>query len=368
MKRLVLIGGGHAHVHVLDAFARQPFPDTEVTLISPYPRQIYSGMLPGWIAGHYSIEQCAIPIDRLARCAGIRFQRTTCEAIDLELKQVACADGQTIPFDLVSIDSGPTVDLTHTLGASLHTLPIRPIEGFVSDWPDLLERARRQTSGFRLAIIGDGAAGTELAFAVKYRFAREGLTQARVTLIGGNDRPLSGLPARLRNAAASLLKRHGVEYLSNRRAIEFQPEAVCLSDNSTIACDASLTVTGAAAPAWPARSGLACDSDGFICVTSTLQSTSHPWSFAAGDVAAYADPRPKSGVFAVRAGPVLANNLRATSAGTALHAWSPQVRALYLISTGKRHALAAWGPFSASGNWVWRWKDRIDRRFVQRFS
>ena len=126
MKRLVLIGGGHAHVHVLDACARQPFPESDITLISPYPRQIYSGMLPGWIAGHYSIEQCAIPIDLLARRAGIRFVQTACTDIDLESKQVRCANGQLIPFDLVSIDSGPTVNLDHTPGASLHALPNGP--------------------------------------------------------------------------------------------------------------------------------------------------------------------------------------------------------------------------------------------------
>lgn len=368
MKRLVLIGGGHAHVHVVDSCARQAFPDTEVTLISPYPRQIYSGMLPGWIAGHYSIEQCAIPIDRLAQRAAIRFRQTTCTAIDLESRQVRCADGQAIPFDLVSIDSGPTVDLIHTPGASLHALPIRPIEGFVSDWPHLLERARLQTSGFRLAIIGDGAAGTELAFSIAHRFSRERLGHARITLIGGSDQPLPGLPAFLRNKARSLLKQRGIEYLPGRRAIKFLPQKVCLSDDTEIACEVSLIVTGAAAPSWPAGSGLACDNDGFIRVASTLQSASHPWVFAAGDVAAYADPRPKSGVFAVRAGPVLANNLRAACAGKALQIWSPQVRALYLISTGERHALAAWGTFGASGNWVWRWKDRIDRRFVQRFT
>jgi NADH dehydrogenase FAD-containing subunit len=135
-----------------------------------------------------------------------------------------------------------------------------------------------------------------------------------------------------------------------------------------MACDASLLVTGAAAPTWPSASGLACDENGFIRVTPTLQSTSHPFVFAAGDVAAYAEPRPKSGVFAVRAGPVLANNLRSALTGKTMQRWTPQGKALYLISTGKRHALAAWGHLSTSGEWVWRWKDRIDRRFMQRFS
>jgi selenide,water dikinase len=126
--------------------------------------------------------------------------------------------------------------------------------------------------------------------------------------------------------------------------------------------------TGAAAPAWPAASGLATDADGFIRVGPTLQSLSHPQVFAAGDVAAYAQPRPKSGVYAVRAGPVLAQNLRAACEGQPLQAWTPQARALYLISTGERHALATWGRWSWSGAWVWRWKDRIDRQFMRRFG
>lgn len=369
MRRLLLIGGGHAHVFVLDALARSPYPaDCEVTLISPYPRQIYSGMLPGWIAGHYSIEQCAIPISHLARRAGIRFVQTACTALDNELKQVRCANGETIPFDIASIDSGPDIDLGFAPGAAEIALPIRPIEDFVTACPGLLERARQAISGFTICIVGDGAAGTELAFAIQQRFALEQFVHAHVTLIGSNALPLSGLPARLQKAAVVLLKERGISFLPNRRAIEFIPGRVMLSDATSLACDASLLVTGAAAPAWPATSRLACDDSGFIRVTPTLQSISHPFVFAAGDVAAYAEPRPKSGVFAVRAGPVLANNLRAAMTGKPMQAWAPQGKALYLISTGKRHALAAWGPLSTSGEWVWRWKDRIDRRFMKRFS
>lgn len=368
MRRLLLIGGGHAHVFVLDALARSPYPDCEVTLISPYPRQIYSGMLPGWIAGHYSIEQCAIPIGLLAQRAGIRFVQTACTDLDNELKRVRCANGETIPFDIASIDSGPVVDLGFALGALEFGLPIRPIEGFVAAWPGLLERARHAISSFTLSIVGDGAAGTELAFAIQQRFTLEQFANAQVTLIGGNALPLLGLPERLRNTAIALLKQRGISYLPNRRAIEILPGQVRLSDATSVACDASLLVTGAAAPSWPSASALACDENGFIRVTETLQSTSHPFVFAAGDVAAYAEPRPKSGVFAVRAGPILANNLRSVLTGETMQRWAPQGKALYVISTGRRHAMAAWGHLSTSGDWVWRWKDRIDRRFMRRFS
>ena len=367
MKRLLLIGGGHAHVHVLAALAEAPFAGTVVTLISPYPRQIYSGMLPGWIAGHYDIDDCAIPLDRLAQRAGVRFVQTACCGLDPDTKIAHCENGEQIAFDLVSIDSGPTLALADLPGAGQYALPIRPIEAFVAAWPGLLERAR-QASGFNLAIVGDGAAGTELAFAIQARFASERLAQARVTLIGANSAPLAGFPPRLRNTVSRLLSERGVITLANRRALAFLPGQLRLSDETRLDADASLIVTGAAAPRWPADSGLACDEAGFVRLTPTVQSVSHPFVFAAGDVAAYADPRPKSGVFAVRAGPVLASNLRAACQGEALQRWTPQAQALYLISTGQRHALAAWGASSFGGSWVWHWKDWIDRRFMRRFS
>lgn len=371
MKRLLLIGGGHAQLQVLAALADQPLPDVEVTLVSPCPRQIYSGMLPGWVAGIYRIEQCAIPIAELARRARVRFVESACSALDLESKEARCASGETIAFDIVSIDSGSVVDSVVDSGSAEgiaeHAIAIRPIEGFVAAWPALIERARVQDRGFTLAIVGDGAAGTELAFAVEQRFASERLPRARVVLVGSGCKPLAGLPARLRDAALTLFEQRAIVYLAQRRALSFRPGGVALSDGSELACDASLVLTGAAAPAWPAAAGLACDERGFIRLAPTLQSLSHPFVLAAGDVACYADARPKSGVFAVRAGPILADNLRALCTGRALRAWSPQRSALYLISTGRRHALAAWGPLCAQGDWIWRWKDRIDRRFVGRF-
>ena len=373
MKKLLLIGGGHAHVHVLDALATQAFADTEVTLISPYPRQIYSGMLPGWIAGDYRLDQCAIPIDRLARRANIRVIETACTRLDLVGKQAHCADGQTIAFDFVSIDSGPTVATNITQDAPDTLIPIRPIEGFIAAWPKLLECAGLQTTGFTLAIVGDGAAGTELAFTIDQRFKRERYAHAKVVLIGAHEEPLTGQPARLRRAAKKILQERKISYLSMRRASRFQSGQIDFVDGGTLECDATLVVTGAAAPAWPAASGLACDDKGFIAVDNTLRSRSHDFVFAAGDVAAYIDARPKSGVFAVRAGPVLAANLRALCAGEALQAWTPQTKALYLISTGTQHALASWGEIAGGKNtWfgglLWRWKDRIDRGFMQRFS
>ena len=368
MKRLVLVGGGHAHVHVLAALAKRPFAATQVTLVSPYSRQIYSGMLPGWISGYYAIEDCALSLDSLTRRAGVNFVQTSCSGLDLKAGQVCCANGKAIPFDYASIDAGPAANLAGLDGAMEHALPVRPIEGFVAAWPGLLEKARNHTGEFTLVIVGDGAAALELAFAMQTRFTAEGLSHARLTLVGGNPQALAGFPYLLRRKAAKLLAEQGIAHLGNRRVVGLRPDHLLLEDESRLAADAALLATGAAAPGWPAVSGLATDDAGFIRVDPLLQSVSHPCVFAAGDVAAYADPRPKSGVFAVRAGPPLAENLRAVCQGQALKPWQPQRRALYLLSTGRKHALAAWGGFSTSGAWVWRWKDRIDRRFIAQFG
>ncbi|MCX7150917.1 MAG: FAD-dependent oxidoreductase [Rhodocyclales bacterium] len=366
MKQLVLVGGGHAHVHVLAALATAPFADTLVTLVSPYSRQIYSGMLPGWIAGYYAIEECALALDALARRAGIRFVQTSCVGLDFDARQVRCANGETIPFDHVSIDTGLAANLAELAGATEHGLPIRPIEGFVAAWPGLLEKARQEE--FKLAIVGDGAAAIELAFAIQTRFAAEGLNHARLMIVGGNRKPLAGFPFLLRHKVMKLLAAHGIAHQGRQRAVALLSDHVQLEDGSRLAADATLIATGAAAPAWLAASGLATDEAGFIRVNPMLQSLSHPFVFAAGDVVAYADSRPKSGVFAVRAGPPLTNNLRAICQGQALTPWQPQQRALYLLGTGDEHALAAWGGFSTGGAWVWRWKDRIDRRFIAQFG
>jgi pyridine nucleotide-disulfide oxidoreductase family protein len=378
VKRLLLLGGGHAHVTVLADLALRPLAGWAVQLVSPYRRQIYSGMLPGWIAGHYALDDCALSLPRLARAAGVSFIETAGIALDPVRNTLHCADGQTLAFDRLSIDTGPMPALAGLPGSQDHALPIRPIEGFVAAWPALAARiaaatvgtasAGTRASGFDLAILGAGAAGVELALAIQHRAVVEGWSALRLTLVGSDAWPMAGAPPGLRRRIAALLDPRGIAWQGDRRAVQVDAGLLRFEHGGPLAFDACLVVTGAAAPAWPRASGLATDDQGFIRVGPTLQSLSHPHILAAGDVAAYAEPRPKSGVFAVKAGPVLAANLRALCEGRAPRRWTPQRRALYLISTGDCHALASWGPLAWGGDWVWRWKDHIDRGFIRRFG
>ncbi|AMM26330.1 FAD-dependent oxidoreductase [Variovorax sp. PAMC 28711] len=368
MKRLVLLGGGHAHLAVLKSLAERPLDGWQVQLVTPFRRQIYSGMLPGWVAGHYAIDECAIALDALAERGRVALTVTACTDLDLSANTIACADGSTVPFDLLSIDTGPEPALHHLPGVLEHALPIRPIEGFVAAWPGLVDRIARQRHRFDLVVLGAGAAGVELALAIHRRALTEGWSHLRTTLIGSADLPLEGVAGRARHHLGQLLAQREIRWIGERRAVRFAPNRIDFTQGASVGFDACLAVTGAAAPAWPAAAGLATDPAGFIRVGRTLQATRHPHVLAAGDVAAYEDARPKSGVFAVRAGPVLARNLRALSRGDAPAPWTPQQRALYLISTGDERAVAAWGRWTWRGAWVWRWKDRIDRQFVARFG
>ena len=368
IKRLLLLGGGHAHVRVLADLAARPLTGWQVHLVSPHRRQVYSGMLPGWVAGHYPIEACAIRLDALAAAAGATFHETAGVALDLARGAVLGADGTTLPFDALSIDTGPMPALQALPGAATHALPVRPIEQFIAAWPALVDRLLGQCRRFDLVIVGAGAAGVELAFAVRHRAALEGWSHLFVSVLGADALPLAGMPEATRRHAARLLAQRGIAWRGGVRATGLDAGQVRIDAGPPGPFDACLVSTGAAAPAWPAASGLATDAGGFVRVDRTLRSVSHPQVFAAGDVAALADARPKSGVFAVRAGPVLSHNLRAFCEGRALQPWTPQRQALYLVATGDRHALATWGRWSWSGRWVWRWKDRIDRRFMRRFG
>jgi pyridine nucleotide-disulfide oxidoreductase family protein len=358
-RHLVLLGGGHAHVQVLDALARTPLAGVQATLVTPYARQMYSGMVPGLLAGHYAASECAIPLASLAAAAGVRLRLARAVALDARARQVSLDDGQCLGYELLSIDTGPEADLDSLPGAREHGLPVRPIEDFVQRLNGLLTGA--------LMVVGGGAAGVELAMALAYHQRVTDPGGVRVSLVAG-PAPLDGLGAAVRRRARRALAAQGVAvHMHNAAAVA--ADHVLLADGTRLRCDAALLALGAAAPRWLAGSGLALDARGFVVTGPTLQSVSHAEVFAAGDVATRTDlPHPKSGVHAVRAGPPLAANLRRWLQGEALLAHTPQRRTLVLLSCGERRAIASWGGWSAEGAWVWRWKDRIDRAFVARYT
>jgi pyridine nucleotide-disulfide oxidoreductase family protein len=361
VKHLVLLGGGHAHVQVLKTLAREPYASTQVTLVSPFSRQMYSGMVPGLLAGHYNVTDCVIPLAPLAAAAKVKFIESSATALDAARRNVTLADATVLHYDTLSVDTGSVMDRDAIPGAREHGLFVRPIEQFTRLWDGVLELAQQRD--LCIVVIGGGPAGVELAMAMQYRFG----AHSRVSLVTGGPPPLATYPSAARARAVRALKRRAITLIEDA-CTEVSATHVVLSRGTRLLCDAPVLAIGAGASPWLRNSGLALDEAGFITTGASLQSTSHPEVFAVGDVATRIDaPHPKSGVYAVRAGPPLALNLRRFVAGGQLQPYMPAPRSLNLLACGERYAIGTWADWSFEGLWVWWWKDHIDRAFVARY-
>ena len=367
MKRLVLVGGGHAHVEVLRDFALAS-PGASVTLVTRAPWLTYSGMVPGVIAGHYVLDDCSIDLARLAARAKARTVFSEANRIDTVKREVLCADGTAVPYDVLSIDVGSAPPLARVRGAREHAIPMRPLDGLVKRFIATLDAARRGDVR-AVTLVGGGAAGVELALAMAHRLRSElGPGAAHVRVITDAPTIVPEFPPAARARLMRELRRRGVGVHASSPVTEITPAAVTTGHGHTFASDAVFWSAGVAAQPWIAESGFATDARGFLLVDATMQSTSHPLVFAAGDCATRVDREmPKAGVFAVRAAPALAKNLRAALAEAALEPHRTHRRFLALVSAGSKRAVAVWNGFSWTGGWLWRVKDRIDRGFVARY-
>jgi selenide,water dikinase len=358
VKHVLLVGGGHSHLAVLMSFGDAPIEGVRLTLLSPNHHALYSGMIPGLIAGHYRLEDCRVDLGSLAARAGGRFLVDSALGIDPGRREVITARGERLAYDLLSLDVGSAAG--EAAGAPEHALRLRPIELFLAAWERLRGSAMRGEVRC-IAVIGGGAAGIEVLLAMQH-----GLAGAAVEFALFSDTPiLAGHSESVRRRIARILGARGVGVHTGRKVLAAGAGELEIEGGERFQAQATVWATGASAPAWIAASGLRTDALGFVAVSEALQSTSHPDIFAAGDVATIVGgARPKSGVLAVRQGPALARNLRLALAGATLKPFRSPVRALALISCGDRHAVASWGSLALGGAWVWRWKDRIDRRFV----
>lgn len=363
-QRLLLAGGGHSHALLLRLWAMRPRlcpVATDITLVSRSGTSLYSGMVPGLVAGIYQRRQCAIDLRGLCRQAGVRFVQAEIEGLDVAARRVRLQGRPPLSYELLSLDVGAVTDQAAAAAAGsppgrseAGPIAVKPLEPFLA-WCAHLEPGRR------IRLRGGGAAAVELAMALR----RRGLDC--VLLLRGDSLHLGSAAAN--RAGERLLARAGV-------AIERQVASQAPAD---------LLCTGSRAPAWLAAAGLPVDAaSGRVLSEADLRVCGHDSVFVSGDCGLIrSDPRPASGVWAVRAAPLLAENLRRRLGDPAapLRRWRPQRRALQLLSDGGGRspscgdgrpafaALALWGPFAIGpSTWLGRCKDQIDRRFMQRLG
>ncbi len=430
IKDLVLIGGGHSHVIAMRMFAMNKLPGVRLTLITESSYTPYSGMLPGHIAGFYSYDECHIDLRPLAEFAGAQLYIDRVIGLDLENQQILCANRPIVSFDVLSIDIGSTPATISVPGATKYAIPAKPVPQLLEYWWRMcgelevgsnnalrtdrdgidknqsrvnqtdINQSRKNQKSTNISIIGGGAGGVELALSMHGYFNRLQIPNHQSLIPNPQNIHLFQRSAELmpnhhpsvRRLVEKVLCRKGIQihlsesvcevkphnpqskaFLENKQGVttkKVEKFNVICESGLTIGCDYVFWVTQASAPQWLKAAGLKTDKQGFILVNDYLQSLTHPQIFAAGDIATMINhPRPKAGVFAVRQGKPLFKNLQRFLLGKSLKPFQPQQQYLSLIGTGDQRAIATRGFFTLPPHkLLWRWKDYIDRKFMDRFN
>jgi len=366
--RVLLVGAGHAHIEVLRQAALRPEPGVRLGVLVDREPSLYSGMLPGVVAGHYRASELAIDVVSLARRAGAELVLEPAARIDAAGRRVVTAAGRELAYDFASLDVGSSVLGTQLPGVAALALPVRPIERLLEGLDALVAQARARPAGepFRVLVVGAGAGGVELAFCLAARLQRETNARVQAVLLDRSASLLPGSAPALVRRATRAAARRGIELVLGASVVALEPGAARLASGGALAADAFVWSPGPAAHAFLRESGLPVDAAGFVRVRATFEVEGCERLFAVGDCASLVGMA-KAGVYAVRAGPVLADNLRRARAGRALREYRPQREFLSLLNLGDGTAIGVKRGIAFEGRWVMRLKDRIDRGFVARY-
>lgn len=366
MRRVLLVGGGHAHVQVLEALAMRPWRDVEVLCVVDRAVAAYSGMLPAVVAGELEPETLQIDVAPLCARAGVGFVEARVLGFEPEARRVQVEGRGGLDYDLLSVNLGSRSLGVDVAGVRDHALATRPLDVFLARLDAKLPALAQLGRPPKVVVVGGGAAGVELAFCVEARL-RGRVGAAEVCLVDASEQLLRGFPAMAQKVLAASAAR-GIALRLGSRVASVRQDAVLLDSGDALDADLVMWATGAAAP--PELAGLPLDERGFVRVRSTLEVVGLDGVFAVGDCAALEDAPwvPRAGVYAVRQGPILTRNLRWRLDGGALEDWRPQRDVLRMLNLGDGTAVVGkWG-VAAHGAWVHRWKHRIDADFMDRFQ
>lgn len=378
IKKLLLAGAGHAHIGMLRQIsdASLDTSDIDICLVSEQTQTIYSGMLPGWMAGHYQLDDISIDTKSLCARAGVRFIQQAITQVhaasntvvtdgnDMSTGDETLADDKALAldYDVLSLNTGADTDI-RWLESLAGVIAIRPLSAFITHWQQILADAQ-QSDNYQLAIVGAGAAATELVMAAQVALQHIN-NNHQVTLVCGKQL-LSGFNTRFQERVIRQLHRHGIKIVYER-AIDYRNGHLSTTDDS-LPMNAVIAATGVVGAAWTINTDLQTVDKGFIAVNNLQQSISHPNVFAVGDVATRVDKEvAHSGVHAVHGGAVEDDNLFAYLKGESMQEYQPKARTLYLLSCGDKYAIASWGDWSLQGRGLWYLKWYIDKRFVKSY-
>jgi pyridine nucleotide-disulfide oxidoreductase family protein len=372
MKRLLLVGAGHAHLEILRRLILESLVEVELTVVSAAPLHHYSGMVPGYLQGTYREEEIAVRVPDLVERAGGRFVAGRAAGLEPGARTVRLemAEGDVaVPYDLVSFAVGSNTAGIDDPRVAGEAQGIKPLERVVSLRRRLAELALDGGGSVPVVVVGGGAAGVEVALAAAAGLERAGRAH-RITILDSGERILAGYRDRFRERAREILERRGIEVRTGTRVLAVHADEVETEAGARVPSRLTVWLTGAVA--WPLfrDSGLPLGERGFLLTDDSLRSIADPSVFAAGDCGTLAShpETPKAGVYAVREGPVLWQSLKAAVHGGEPPRYEPQRGFLSILNTGDGRALLDYRGIVSHSRWAWRLKDRIDRRFLARYQ
>ncbi|WP_077023343.1 selenide, water dikinase SelD [Fuerstiella marisgermanici] len=387
-RHLVLLGIGHTNAHIVRQWGMNPIADVDLTCISDRSVATYSGMLPAALAGQIPTRDMEIDLVRLCASVNARLIIGTVTGLDSNRQVLHFADRPSVPFDVLSVGIGsvPTDDGVHIEGDSL--IRIKPMQTFLQRLDVTVNKAlKRRTSmevtprsgehnagqtspaPLKIVVVGSGAAGTEITFCLPGFIQSKTDVPFELQIVTRSDAILPGVTSGLRDRAAAELKRRGVAVHRNATITHVDDTAVTLQDGQKIVADIVIWATGASPPELLSQLNLPLTGSGFLATEANLRSTSGAPIFAVGDTGSIVSEKvPKAGVYAVRQGPVLWDNIKALLAAKPLSNYEPQSSFLKLLNTGDGKAIGEWKGFSFGGRFAMKLKHYIDSKFMKMYQ
>lgn len=366
MKRLILVGAGHAHTIVLRGFVKQRPKDLEIIVISPVVLVPSSGMIPGWLAGAYQWKDCCINFQTLCLQAGAILRQADVEMIEADENRIRLDTGEWLYYDCLSLNVGSTIQ--SPVSKKMIVMPLRPLSQLPSPWLLAQTQIANLSPGaqYKIAVVGGGAAGVECLLSMHHYLAKLA-PQAKIsfTLLIPGSVILRGIATTAIKRLVAHLRNCQVQVIDHFSAVDVVDKQIIGNDGRTVPADLAVWATGPMAYPWLAKTGLQTDTYGFVKINRHLNTVSHMNIFAAGDCASWEDSLPKAGVYAVRMGAILFQNINRFLTLQAPMLFKPQRQLLLLIGTGNSNAIASWGDYSWEGKWVWYWKKIIDQKFLR---
>lgn len=368
---IALLGAGHTHAHILRMWGMKPISDTRLVCISDAGQATYSGMLPGTLAGLYPPEAMQIDLVRLCRSVGSLLLRDEVIGLDAEQQALLFKERPPLHFDVLSIGIGSIPDRSMLSGDDDGVLAIKPMQTFLARFGDAVSgSSKMDPAKLRVVIVGGGVAGVEIALALPGWFQTHHQEMSfEIVLLDGNAQLARGVTPAAARIAQRELTRRAVQVELGDPVKSLGDHQAVLASGRTIDFDLGILATAATPPSLLEKLNLPLDERGFLQTSATLQSTSNQPIFAVGDTGTMVGSRcPKAGVYAVRQGPFLWENIHRLLDGEQLVEYRPQKNFLKLLSLGDQRAIASYRGLGFKGRWCWKWKDEIDRRFMQKYQ